>query len=775
MKNYLNNIKKVTMMKNKINFVSGETYSLSELFSGNRKIIIPDLQRDYCWGNKEASIGNDLVGNFMESLTRLFKEPQRRINLGLIYGYEAPENHIQLCDGQQRITTLFLLLGLLNKKTKENLFRQYLISDYEYLQDDKEPYLLYAIRESSLYFLSDLVCNFFIETKAVNSIEKVEDIKKATWFFNEYNNDPSIQSMLKALSVLENKLDGQTDEWCSNFGYFLIEKLSFLYYDLENRNNGEETFVVINTTGEPLSATQNLKPLVINAKINENYERNQGKKIAHDWEEIDTYFWKKRNNRNDTSDVGFKEFLRWVTIIETSDKEKQKSILSSGKYDFPYEEISFNDVYRYWKIVEFIFDKWEDRSVLEMDFLSPKEEDGYTITQIDCFKLLPLIVYCRKYENPDDRNLLRLFKFLENLTRLDNVSKAVNELVSSVIQIARNYDDVVEILSDITNTDGEEKISATILTNEEKRKLEILRDSDNRPEVEELFWKAQDNDKVQSHKIWSGEISPLLDWSITNHQFDKNKFKEYLETFDKLFVGSCEDEIDLLRRTLLTKELNNYPIDGSLSFGWSWDSWHKIIFENSDKLKVFFDQLHGKNVEDIKKYMEQLCSDYKGNSQWIDFIKFDYLLKYCKGGKRLIKRNDELQLVQRSYAKPISVFNARLLYELGADWENTVYNRKEFCERWKFGFYQDQNHSCIAFDNSEKDIAIDINCKQNNFNVFLFRHNNKDTDKVFEDICKDDWKWEDNCWRWYKEVEFNGDYQEIINYIRNLTKLLNNF
>ena len=38
-------------MRNKINFISGETYTLAELFSGNRKIIIPDLQRDYCWGN----------------------------------------------------------------------------------------------------------------------------------------------------------------------------------------------------------------------------------------------------------------------------------------------------------------------------------------------------------------------------------------------------------------------------------------------------------------------------------------------------------------------------------------------------------------------------------------------------------------------------------------------------------------------------------------------------------------------------------------------------
>ncbi|MBF1506254.1 MAG: hypothetical protein HXN88_07570 [Prevotella pallens] len=403
-----------------------------------------------------------------------------------------------------------------------------------------------------------------------------------------------------------------------------------------------------------------------------------------------------------------------------------------------------------------------------MDFLSPKEEDGYTITQIDCFKLLPLIVYCRKYENPDEQNLFRLFKFLENLTRLDNVSKAVNELVSSAIQIAKNYYDIVEILNDVTTTDGNEKISATILTNEEKRKLEILRDSDDRPEVEKLFW------KTQSHKIWSGEISPLLDWSITNNQFDKNKFNEYLETFDKLFEGSYRNVKDLLRRTLLTQELNNYPIGGSLSFGWKWNSWHKIIFENSDKFKVFFDQLHEKNEEE-EEYMKQLCSDYKGNSQWIDFIKFDYLLEYCKDGKRLIKRNDELQLVQRSYAKPISVSNARLLHELGAKWENSLDNRKEFCERWKFGYYQDQNYSCIAFDDYEKDIAIDINCRQGKFDVFLFRRNNKDTDKVFEDICKDDWKWKDNCWRWYKEVEFNGDYQEIINYIRNLTKLLNNF
>lgn len=39
-------------MANKINLITGETYTLAELLSGERKIIIPNLQRDYCWGDK---------------------------------------------------------------------------------------------------------------------------------------------------------------------------------------------------------------------------------------------------------------------------------------------------------------------------------------------------------------------------------------------------------------------------------------------------------------------------------------------------------------------------------------------------------------------------------------------------------------------------------------------------------------------------------------------------------------------------------------------------
>ena len=61
--------------------VSGESYTLSQIFSGeNDKVVIPDLQRDYCWGDPN----NNLVESFVKSLLELDKTS--KITMGLIYG-----------------------------------------------------------------------------------------------------------------------------------------------------------------------------------------------------------------------------------------------------------------------------------------------------------------------------------------------------------------------------------------------------------------------------------------------------------------------------------------------------------------------------------------------------------------------------------------------------------------------------------------------------------------------------------------------------------------
>ena len=126
--------------------ISGEAYSLSEIFCGeNDKVIIPDLQRDYCWGNPISDNAEDsLASSFIDSILRL--EKSQEITMGLIYGYYdkvLTPYHLQLCDGQQRLTTLFLIIGVINRMLPGNKYRDLLISNFELLEDDNEPHILY--------------------------------------------------------------------------------------------------------------------------------------------------------------------------------------------------------------------------------------------------------------------------------------------------------------------------------------------------------------------------------------------------------------------------------------------------------------------------------------------------------------------------------------------------------------------------------------------------------------------------------------------------------
>ena len=100
---------------------SGNKYSLQELLTSedNEKIVIPDLQRDYCWGTTGT-----LVDDFIASLIGNFKNhPSEELLMGLIYGYYEEERpYLQLCDGQQRLTALVAAMyGVVVKDKNGNI------------------------------------------------------------------------------------------------------------------------------------------------------------------------------------------------------------------------------------------------------------------------------------------------------------------------------------------------------------------------------------------------------------------------------------------------------------------------------------------------------------------------------------------------------------------------------------------------------------------------------------------------------------------------------
>ena len=733
-------------MANKINFITGETYTLAELFSGERRIVIPDLQRDYCWGDatnkKSSGETGELVSDFVKSLLAQYDEKGQMydsLNLGLFYGYEVPADHIQLCDGQQRLTTLFLVLGMLNKMTGGK-FRQHLISDFEFKHDDKEPYLNYAIRESSLYFLSDLVCCFFTCPSA-----QVEDIKKSEWYFADYNLDPSIQSMLAALKTIEGIFKTKDDKWAQSFGIWMLNRLTFMYFDMGNRKNGEETFVIINTTGEPLSATQNLKPLVIkvaqNSVESEEEQRSIAKDVANRWEEVETWFWNHRQGDNDTADAGFAEFLRWVYMIEkrkellppesqTKDTSflLQQLLRGRGKTEFPYKNIDFKTIYRYWLAVRWIFD--ESDLNFNKKYLSPSVihdiNERQAIGQNDCFVLLPILKYVA--DSVDETggvhatklNAERLRQFFVNLIRLDNVSKAVNSLVGEALEIVVRLKDG-DIVTLLDNCDG---ISKQLLTEEEQLKIDILRYSDDRINLEKLFWKAQE------HPVWNGEIMPIISLARKDEgKFDKDLFAKYEELLDDHLLSGVvknhDDKTFCLRRALIVAADDYKPVSrGSyVSFGWEWSDWHKLFASkhNRNKIREFlnfiYEQLNSQSLsvqDSINKYIKE---NLKKDKKLAEFAEDDYLISFTKSASScdMISALSDWQICTTGgTSRHTSVFsrrNAYILKAFGGGRQNSDSKKIEIdgYRGWAVWYWPcGYDTSCVVVQNDKLGLKLDV-------------------------------------------------------------------
>lgn len=482
---------------------SNEYYSLSQLFSTpNRKIIIPDFQRDYCWGDEThgEKHDTDIVSSFVDTLTEEFNNNQNTdVLLGKIDVYEHPKNYIYLTDGQQRLTTLYLLLGTLyrNEQNAEQKgkIKSCLISDFEENNDDKEPYLQYAVRESTVFFLRDLVNEFFLKGNEL----QVADIKKQSWYFSDYNLDPSIISMLSALNIIEKKRNEINTE---GFSEFIINNIKIQYYDVQDKKHREERFVIINTTGKSLTVSENIKPILL-----ANLESLE---LSIQWEERETYFWKNRNKNENIADNGVNDFLTWCFQIRDKQEEidiikKAKQLLKEEKNKKFLEEI--NEVFISLKqLIEFCC---EDKFQRQFKFIN----DNKTVESIIDFRnlnnekrqnvLLPLIAFISKFENDKER----IFQFLRRLRKnyFDLKWKDRNHNYIDwryILKIIEKSNSIEQVLQFETNESAISKIQNISLNNwyneEEKLKAKL---SEHKNKIEE--W--------EDYKDFMGDLTPLFD------------------------------------------------------------------------------------------------------------------------------------------------------------------------------------------------------------------------------------------------------------------------
>lgn len=573
---------------------NGKSYALKNLFQEENRIIIPDMQREYCWGETLSPLNNKtLIQNFLEDLIESNEKDNKKVQLGLIYAYQSPKNEYQLCDGQQRITTLYLLLGyyyhISNNSNLKKELKEFLILDANQNQNSYDIRLQYAIRESTLFFLRDLINNFFLQEKNIHIDSLSKYIKRSDWYFEEYNLDPSIQNILIALDIF----NSQKQKFNDSFAQFLLNKITMLYFDMGNRTDGEEQFVILNTTGEPLTQTENLKPLFL-GDLDDSVKKNDGKTrlryYADLWEKWELFFWNNRNEHK-TADIGLKEFFRWVFIIEsTSINDKLESgqeelnsaqiALSGGVFDLL--SLGLNKI----KLLNKINDYFESLRELYKDFdIKSRFLFKGELSQIAHFELLPLLSFIKEFNiSVRSENFKRLKQFLKSRAKDENVRKASITAGIRTIQIvkAMSQSNVPDI-SDYSNY--ESVTSSTILGNNEKLKFDIYSNYDNRIEIEEEIWNAEDLKTSEGNVEYIFEALAITDYT----EFD-------LELFSKVFKIvklSFEKPTDLLRRALLTFG-HYYVNDGNST---NLRAWRYCLGEKSS----FFNEIFRKEKNEQQK------------------------------------------------------------------------------------------------------------------------------------------------------------------------------
>lgn len=298
------------------------------------QLVVPEIQRDYVWKKEqvtgflgslyenyekyiteqvpkiELSSDEDKSLQLQKDFSEFYRKRNYSANIGFIYAYsdEQYSGRYFLIDGQQRVTTLYLLLLVLASRTKQS-------SDFEinYCRNNK-PVLDYRVRDSAQRFLHELVP--YVLNKSLSGIEQ------QAWYLNAYNHDVTISNMLRNMSNITQWLNTLSDN--SKFDevtfYNYVQNFTeFWYFDTNISAQGENLYIYLNARGEQMQGNENLKAELLSRLPTNDQKNAWGQK----WEEWQDYFWQKRhtgksNKRspsNSNADKGFNEFLACIGAL----------------------------------------------------------------------------------------------------------------------------------------------------------------------------------------------------------------------------------------------------------------------------------------------------------------------------------------------------------------------------------------------------------------------------------------------------------------------------
>lgn len=269
--------------------IQGKTRSVRELLSG-AKYGIDYYQREYKWQTKQmAELVSDLTGAFLED----YQDAHQRSDVAN-YGHyflgsiviSQRDNERMIVDGQQRMTSLSLLLLYLHSQQKD--------------RDDAEP-------------VEELIFSKKFGTKSFNlNVPERNDCMEALFDGKAYDTVDQSESVQNLIGRFHDISDAFPQEIAGTkalpyFVDWLLEKVHLVEITAYADADAYTIFETMNDRGLSLSNTDMLKGYLL-ASITDTTKRAEANKEIKQW----LMTFAKRDNDKDTKETEADFFKAWL-------------------------------------------------------------------------------------------------------------------------------------------------------------------------------------------------------------------------------------------------------------------------------------------------------------------------------------------------------------------------------------------------------------------------------------------------------------------------------
>ena len=611
--------------------ISSSTNLTSNTEKNISSIRIPIIQRDYAQGRDD---NRDLREEF---ISKLFSHLEKReeLKLDFIYGSIEKNNAFLPLDGQQRITTLFLLhYYIIRSETKNNT------EEYETYKSILSKFS-YETRDTSRRFFKELV-DFQFEGNPRESIEK------SYWYNDLFSLDPTIYGVLNTLETIHLFYQKSASKGA------LLKSLQdnivvFYVLPLDQFKLTDDLYIKLNARGKALTPFENFKADLVgfitndsNLKSNhitdDNVELAHHEVIAHKidnswsdlfWTEAKKYLQEKEHRNRQSVDTYFFRLIHRLLInnyiISAADYDlnkdsvyltlqKKENELSYTSFDFYQKNALINS--EFIKSVEKILDFYSFFNNEIQQNISPLwemsafkyslfKEGNLTMVDRMIFDAINLFILHTKSVEFDVKKFKEWMRIVWNLISDPDIrSIGANKTVMEVIRhLASSSHDIYQKLAS-----GEldlkiksfSKIHQEQLLEEKQKANLILKDK----KWEKSIYEAE------SHGLYEGNIGFILE-KVNDPTDLENRFKISSLLFgDKRPHGLFDDEQYSLVRYIIS-QFENWNDLKNYNFISTEINWKTNLRRNETLKKIVLDLI---NLNDFVLIKNKIIFGIRGDS-----------------------------------------------------------------------------------------------------------------------------------------------------------------